>query len=161
LRRRGEEEDVVEGQAHHGDLGRIVATGAHGASRLAHLPSSWGRLGAGFEDSASGAGGPNRRPREAVVTGTMEPVNDPLRHGMPPDPFAGDPDDPAAELAGLDPVDDDLPSGPLDADERLASEEDLADLTEFRRLLAPLGVKGVAVQCEDCAEEHYHEWDML
>ncbi|MGN0101262.1 MAG: DUF5319 domain-containing protein [Dietzia sp.] len=88
-------------------------------------------------------------------------MNDPLRHGMPPDPFAGDPDDPAAELAELDPVDDGIPSGPLDADERRAIEEDLADLAEFRRLLAPIGVKGVAVQCEDCAEEHYHEWDML
>ena len=58
-------------------------------------------------------------------------------------------------------VDDEFPAGPLDADELLAIEEDLADLTEFRRLLAPTGVKGVAVQCEDCAEEHYHEWDML
>ncbi|MEH6382579.1 MAG: DUF5319 family protein, partial [Dietzia cercidiphylli] len=80
---------------------------------------------------------------------------------MPPDPFAGDPDDPTAELAELDPVDDGFPSGPLDAEERRAIEEDLADLAEFRELLAPTGVKGVAVQCEDCAEEHYHEWDML
>mgnify|MGYP005825379247 FL=1 len=96
-----------------------------------------------------------------MVTGTVEVVDDPLRHGMPPDPFAGDPDDPTAELAELDPVDDDMPTGPLDADERRAIEEDLADLAEFRRLLAPIGVKGVAVQCDDCAEEHYHEWDML
>ncbi|MFN7242961.1 MAG: DUF5319 family protein, partial [Dietzia cercidiphylli] len=55
-------------------------------------------------------------------------MNDPLRHGMPPDPFAGDPDDPTSELAGLDPVDDGIPSGPLDAEERRAIEEDLADL---------------------------------
>ncbi|MBB1041720.1 DUF5319 domain-containing protein, partial [Dietzia sp. Cai40] len=67
---------------------------------------------------------------------------------MPPDPFAGDPDDPTSELAGLDPVDDGIPSGPLDAEERRAIEEDLADLAEFRELLAPTGVKGVAVQCE-------------
>lgn len=80
---------------------------------------------------------------------------------MPPDPFAGDPDDPTAELAEFDPVDGEFPPGPLDPEERLAIEEDLADLAEFRRLLAPVGVKGVAVQCEDCDEEHYHEWDML
>ena len=80
---------------------------------------------------------------------------------MPPDPFAGDPNDPAAELAGLDPIDDDMQAAPLDADERRAIEEDLADLAEFRQLLAPIGVKGVAVQCEDCSDEHYHEWDML
>lgn len=77
---------------------------------------------------------------------------------MPPDPFAGDPDDPAAELASLDPVEQ---SEPLDADERRAVLEDLADLEEFQRLLAPGGVRGIAVQCEDCAEEHYHDWDML
>ncbi|GLB64996.1 hypothetical protein NCCP2495_28760 [Dietzia sp. NCCP-2495] len=80
---------------------------------------------------------------------------------MPPDPFDGDPDDPSAELAEFDPVDGQFPSGPLDSEERQAIEEDLEDLTEFQRLLAPIGVKGVAVQCEDCAEEHYHEWDML
>ena len=80
---------------------------------------------------------------------------------MPPDPFAGDPDDPAADLAEFDPVDDEFPTGPLDPEERQAIKEDLADLAEFRRLLAPIGVKGVAVQCEDCDEEHYHEWDML
>jgi hypothetical protein len=105
--------------------------------------------------------GSNRRPRAVVAGGYGGCVNDPLRHGMPPDPFAGDPDDPTAELAGLDPVDDGVPSGPLDAEERHAIEEDLADLAEFRELLAPIGIKGVAVQCEDCAEEHYHEWDML
>lgn len=80
---------------------------------------------------------------------------------MPPDPFDGDPDDPSAELAEFDPVDGEFPSGPLDPEERLAIEEDLEDLAEFQRLLAPIGVKGVAVQCDDCAEEHYHEWDML
>ena len=80
---------------------------------------------------------------------------------MPPDPFDGDPDDPSAELAEFDPVDGQFPTGPLDAEERQAIEEDLEDLQEFQRLLAPIGVKGVAVQCEDCAEEHYHEWDML
>lgn len=80
---------------------------------------------------------------------------------MPPDPFAGDPDDPAAELAEFDPVGEEFPAVPLDPEERLAIEEDLADLAEFRRLLAPIGVKGVAVQCEDCDEEHFHEWDML
>lgn len=88
-------------------------------------------------------------------------MNDPLRHGLPPDPFAGDPHDPASELAGLDPVDDGVPPGPLDPDERRAIQEDLAELEEFRRLLSPTGAKGIAVQCEDCAEEHYHEWDML
>lgn len=87
----------------------------------------------------------------------MWDVNDPLRYGMPPDPFAGDPDDPTAELAELDPFEPE----PLDADERRAVEEDLADLEEFRLLLGPTGVRGIAVQCEDCAEEHFHDWDML
>lgn len=80
---------------------------------------------------------------------------------MPPDPFDGDPDDPSAELAEFDPVDGEFPAGPLDPEERLAIEEDLEDLAEFQSLLAPIGVKGVAVQCDDCSEEHYHEWDML
>ena len=78
------------------------------------------------------------------------------RHpGLPPDPFAGDPEDPAAEMGFLDPVE------PLDPEERQAVIEDLEEIAEFRRVLAPLGVRGLAVRCEDCSEDHFHDWDML
>lgn len=75
--------------------------------------------------------------------------------GLPPDPFAGDPDDPASALEALD------PGIPLDEGERTAVEEDLADLDVYQRLLHPRGVRGLVVMCEDCREDHYHDWDML
>ena len=75
--------------------------------------------------------------------------------GLPPDPFADDPNDPASALDALD------PGIPLDEAERSAVEEDLADLDVYQRLLAPRGVRGLVVMCEDCREDHYHDWDML
>lgn len=74
---------------------------------------------------------------------------------MPPDPFAGDPSDPSHEFDEVDPVE------PLDDAERVAVTEDLADLSEFEHTLAPLGYRGVAVHCDDCQEEHFHDWAML
>ena len=85
----------------------------------------------------------------------MSPVNDRRGPVLPPDPFAGDPDDPSAELGELDPVE------PLDAAEREAVLADLEELGEFRRVLGPSGVRGIVVQCEDCPEDHFHDWDML
>lgn len=76
--------------------------------------------------------------------------------GLPPDPFADDPDDPAAELAAPD--DEALP---LDEAERREVEQDLADLTVFERMLSRKGVRGLAIWCEDCREEHYHDWGMV
>ncbi len=75
--------------------------------------------------------------------------------GLPPDPFAEDPVDPTAALDALD------PPQPLDAAERLAVEEDLADLALYESLLSGKGVRGLVVACEDCHEDHYHDWDML
>jgi hypothetical protein len=82
-------------------------------------------------------------------------VRDQLPPGLPPDPFAGDPDDPSAALDAIE------PGQPLDPAERLAVEEDLADLAVYEALLAPRGVRGLVVCCEDCHQEHYHDWDML
>ncbi|GAB09104.1 hypothetical protein GOARA_028_00150 [Gordonia araii NBRC 100433] len=75
--------------------------------------------------------------------------------GLPPDPFADDPSDPAGALDSVE------PGIPLDLAERLAVEEDLADLAVYESLLAPQGVRGLVVMCDDCNEDHYHDWDML
>jgi hypothetical protein len=78
----------------------------------------------------------------------------------PVDPFSGDPDDPARELAALD-DDTDEPVTPLTPDEREDVLEDLADLEVFEALLDPRGVRGLVVHCEDCDEAHYFGWDLL
>jgi hypothetical protein len=81
----------------------------------------------------------------------------------PIDPFAGDPTDPAAELAGLD---DPEENEPVDAEklgdaEREDVLEDLADLEIYQALLVPAGVRGLVIECEDCHEPHYFDWDLL
>jgi hypothetical protein len=84
----------------------------------------------------------------------MTPPPDPV------DPFSGDPDDPARELAALDDETEDvLP--PLSPQEREDVLEDLEDLEVFEALLLPRGVKGLVVDCEDCREAHYFAWDLL
>ncbi|GAA1481720.1 DUF5319 domain-containing protein [Gordonia sinesedis] len=82
-------------------------------------------------------------------------VRDHLPPGLPPDPFADDPSDPASALDSVE------PGVPLDENERLAVEEDLADLALYEALLAHRGVRGLVVVCDDCHEDHYHDWDML
>lgn len=82
-------------------------------------------------------------------------VRDHLPPGLPPDPFAGDPSDPSAALDAIE------PGEPLDPHERLAVEEDLADLAVYEALLAHRGIRGLVVSCEDCRQDHYHDWDML
>lgn len=79
-----------------------------------------------------------------------------MRDETPPDPFAGDPDDPAA-LLGEDP--DDEPE--LTDDERVGVQSDLQDVEMFRALLEPQGVRGLAMACSECGEEHYFGWDLL
>lgn len=82
----------------------------------------------------------------------------------PLDPFAGDPADPSAELAGLDEPDIDDTSGesdPLNDAEREDVLEDLADLEIYQALLGPVGVRGLVIECEDCHEPHYFDWDLL
>lgn len=84
--------------------------------------------------------------------GTVAAVPD---DALPPDPFADDPNDPTLALE-----DNDVEE-PLDDQERADLVSDLADLAVFQALLAPRGVRGIVVDCQDCGEYHYHEWDML
>jgi len=77
----------------------------------------------------------------------------------PADPFAGDPLDPAAEFARLDPGDED--DEPLSLDDREQVLGDLGDLDVFRTLLEPRGFRGLAVECEGCGEPHFFDWDLL
>jgi hypothetical protein len=86
---------------------------------------------------------------------TVMDVRDDLPPGLPPDPFAGDPVDPTAAFDALE------PGEPLDPHERAAVEEDLADLAIYESLLSPRGIRGLVVSCEDCKQDHYHDWDML
>lgn len=81
-------------------------------------------------------------------------------HVEPPDPFAGDPDDPARELAALD-EDEEAAAPPLSPDEREEVLADLEDLEVFEALLSPRGVRGLVVDCEDCREPHYFGWELL
>jgi hypothetical protein len=73
----------------------------------------------------------------------------------PLDPFAGDPDDPAAALGELEEI---APLTPAEREDVLA---DLTDLEVFRTLLEPLGVRGLTVECEDCGKTHYIDWELL
>ncbi|MDT2009806.1 hypothetical protein FXW78_49790 [Rhodococcus opacus] len=82
-------------------------------------------------------------------------MHDHLPPSLPPDPFAGDPADPAAALDAL------APGRPLDPQGRLALEEDLADLAVFEALLAHRGIRGLVEYCQDCQHDHYQDWDML
>ncbi|HEY3262188.1 MAG TPA: DUF5319 domain-containing protein [Pseudonocardiaceae bacterium] len=75
---------------------------------------------------------------------------------MPPDPFASDPLDPSM---ALDELDD--PVEQLDDGERADVLADLTDLAVYRALLEPRGIRGIVVDCGDCDEPHYHEWELL
>jgi Family of unknown function (DUF5319) len=75
---------------------------------------------------------------------------------MPPDPFAGDPDDPAKVLA--QPDDD---SQPINEDERAEILSDLGDLAVYEALLRPRGIRGVVVDCAECEDPHFHDWALL
>ncbi|GGK77490.1 hypothetical protein Sme01_43400 [Sphaerisporangium melleum] len=74
---------------------------------------------------------------------------------VPRDPFAEDPDDPAAVLGHLD------DSEPLTMAERDEALTDLADVEVFRSLLEPQGVLGLVLDCPECSERHYFDWDLL
>ena len=78
---------------------------------------------------------------------------------LPPDPFAGDPADPARAFEVLGAGDDAETS--LDAAERDEVVADLSDVAVFEALLAPRGIRGVVVDCDDCSEQHFHDWDLL
>lgn len=79
------------------------------------------------------------------------------RDALPPDPFAGDPHDPALSLDGPEVGDQDT----LSEAERDEVVADLADLAVYQALLEARGVRGIVVDCSDCGEQHFHEWNLL
>ena len=50
---------------------------------------------------------------------------------------------------------------PLDEHESALVRQDLVDLEAFEATFSSEGYRGVAVYCQDCAEEHYYPWDLL
>jgi hypothetical protein len=76
---------------------------------------------------------------------------------LPPDPFAGDPQDPALSLDD-EHGDEHEALGP---DEQEEVRADLADLAVYQALLEHRGVRGIVVDCGDCGEQHFHEWNLL
>ncbi|WP_374201943.1 DUF5319 family protein [Actinokineospora sp. PR83] len=77
--------------------------------------------------------------------------------GLPPDPFHGDPEDPARALDEHHDHDD----RPMTAEEREDLVGDLADLAVYQALLEPRGLRGIVVDCGECDEPHYHDWELL
>lgn len=79
---------------------------------------------------------------------------------LPPDPFAGDPDDPALCMdAERDDAGEEEQS--LTDSDRSEILADLADLAVYQALLSGRGVRGIVVDCADCGEQHFHEWSLL
>ncbi len=78
-------------------------------------------------------------------------------HDEPIDPFHGDPADPTADLDDLDGDS----YGELSTQERADLLADLSELEIYQVLLTPKGVRGLVVDCEDCREPHYFDWDLL
>lgn len=64
----------------------------------------------------------------------------------------------SAEFDADDPLLDDLG---LDDHDIEHIQRDLDDLADFESAFRPEGYRGVAVWCQDCAEEHFYPWDML
>jgi uncharacterized protein DUF5319 len=93
----------------------------------------------------------------------LDPARGPVQvyrggvHDEPIDPFAEEPGDPPA---GADETPDDG-GEPLSEAERQDVLEDLADLEIYQALLTPIGVRGLVIECEDCHEPHYFDWDLL
>lgn len=50
------------------------------------------------------------------------------------------------------------PYPPLTDEEQEAVRLDLADLHLFESYLAPCGVKGLVVLCDECSSDHFHTW---
>ena len=74
----------------------------------------------------------------------------------PVDPFAGDPGDPARALP-----DDEESREPLSPADREGVLDELADLEVHEALLAPHGVRGLVVVCDECPDPHYLDWALL
>lgn len=80
---------------------------------------------------------------------------------LPPDPFAGDPHDPTLAMDAIDAGEDEPGTGELTDEERAEVVADIADLAVYQTLLEPRGIRGIAVDCPDCDEPHFHEWGLL
>jgi hypothetical protein len=80
-------------------------------------------------------------------------------HDEPIDPFTGDQADQSADFEGMG--EDDIDLDPLSEAERQDVVEDLADLEIYQALLNPIGIRGLVIECEDCHEPHYFDWDLL
>ncbi|MQA26854.1 MAG: hypothetical protein GEU94_15650 [Micromonosporaceae bacterium] len=75
----------------------------------------------------------------------------------PVDPFSGDPDDPISHL-GADPDDEARTLTPAERQDVL---DDLADMEIYQALLEPSDIRGLVIDCEDCREPHYFDWELL
>ena len=107
-------------------------------------------MNGGFSGSTHGIwAAPRTRPVPCVIV---------PHDTLPPDPFEGDPDDPARALGEPD---DDEPDEPMGEHERAELLNDLSDLAVYQALLEPRGVRGVVVDCAECQEPHYHDWELL
>jgi len=56
---------------------------------------------------------------------------------------------------------DDQEDRPLLPHEREDVLAELEEVATFQALLEERGVRGIAVDCDDCAETHYLGWDLL
>ena len=65
------------------------------------------------------------------------------------------------EFDEFEDLDDDDLGAPLDEHESALVRQDLVDLDSFEATFLAEGYRGVAVFCQDCAEEHFYPWDML
>ncbi|MEV1248032.1 DUF5319 domain-containing protein [Nonomuraea sp. NPDC050022] len=74
---------------------------------------------------------------------------------VPRDPFADDPNDPSSAMGELDDAE------PLTAAERDEAITDLADVEVFRSLLEQQGVLGLVLDCPECGEQHFFDWELL
>lgn len=84
---------------------------------------------------------------------------------LPPDPFADGPDSVAwardevdGEYADYEDLEDDHE---LTDEDRAELVEDLANLAVYQALLEPRGLRGIQIDCPDCEEPHYHDWELL
>ena len=100
----------------------------------------------GLSTGARGTG--PEGPRAGIVAGVSPDA-------LPPDPFAGDPTDPALSM------DDSGEAEALSPAEREEVVADLADLAVYQALLEGRGVRGIVVDCGDCGDQHFHEWSLL
>jgi hypothetical protein len=119
------------------------------------VPALLGTRGAtGAPPTAAGPAVAVRSIPDTAPTGIVGHVS---RDALPPDPFAGDPHDPALSLDGPEPGDQEV----LSETERDEVVADLADLAVYQALLEARGVRGIVVDCGDCGEQHFHEWSLL